>query len=92
MSKHITIHGRLWIDSAGNTYHTTTVAIDGKHVLSTPIAYGYGNQYAYTGWTALAEAGHVPALNVNEAPLRAAERAGLTLDYPCTHVGRKRDL
>lgn len=92
MGKHVTIHGRLWQDRMGNTYNTTTVAINGRHVLSTPITYGYGNQYAYIAWAALADAGHVPTAGEHEAPWRAAERAGFTLDYTCTHVGRKRDL
>ncbi len=92
MSKQITITGRLWRDSFGNAYHTATAAIDGRHILTTPVTYGYGAQYAYTGWAALADAGHVPALAGPEAPWRAAERAGSTLVYTCTRVSRKRDL
>lgn len=42
------IHGRRWFqNSFGNTYHTTTVIVNGRE-LKSDIVYGYGNHYLTT--------------------------------------------
>ena len=42
------IYGRRWFQkSYGNTYHTTTVIVNGEEMKS-GITYGYGNHYLQT--------------------------------------------
>ena len=42
------IHGRRWFQKTyGNTYHTTTVVVNGEELKSN-IVYGYGNHYLQT--------------------------------------------
>jgi hypothetical protein len=88
----VTVEGTLWRDSFGNTYHRAYCYVDGKHVLTTPITYGYGNQFSYTGWQALADKGIVPALSRTQPPSGAARDAGIVFDTSYTNVKRKKDL
>jgi len=47
--KNLVIEGRRWFQSTwGNTYHTVSIQIDGKHVYTAPMEYGYGDQYIQT--------------------------------------------
>lgn len=46
----ITITGRRWFQkSAGNTYHSCIVHVNGKYAGQSDFAYGYGDQYVQTG-------------------------------------------
>lgn len=42
------INANRWRDSYGNTYHRAYIHVNGRHVGTTPIAYGYGSQYLTT--------------------------------------------
>lgn len=47
--KSIVIIGRLWFGRTnGNTYHSSTIVVDGKLAHRTGRAYGYGDQYEET--------------------------------------------
>ena len=46
--KSITLIGRRWFDSFGNTYHTVEIIVDGVRLIKTALAYGYGDHYIQT--------------------------------------------
>jgi len=56
----IVVIGRRWFDSNGNTYHTSTIIINGEIAHKTPREYGYGDQYAYTACEWMLENGIIP--------------------------------
>ena len=104
---HVTIHGRRWFQrSYGNTYHTVTVEIDGKHVYTSPEEYGYGDQYIQTAmdWIESIDGGGQNALVAlipkrisydnggHEALWQWAERTGMTYSAIASDVSRQRDL
>jgi hypothetical protein len=95
--KEISIVGRRWFRKGyGGTYHTATIAVDGKPVGKTPYQYGYGDQYLETGWQWLEENGYVPKRaqgnGGSTSPWRAAQDLGIKLDYYAIDVKRQRDL
>ena len=45
----ITIQGRRWMCSNGNTYHTARVLLNGIDVYQSPITYGYEWEFETTG-------------------------------------------
>jgi hypothetical protein len=46
MSKSIFVEGRKWLDrSAGNTYWSSRVWVDGSVAFQLPMNYGYGEMY-----------------------------------------------
>jgi hypothetical protein len=52
--KNIRIVGKRWFDKVnGNTYHSVRCYVDGVLVCAVPWQYGYGDQYAWTGWLEL---------------------------------------
>lgn len=95
---HITIHGRRWFQrSYGNTYHTVSVEIDGKHVFTSEKQYGYGDQYLQTAFDWLDQSGLVPvrksyANGGHEAHWQWSERTGITYSNIVSDVERQKDL
>ena len=45
---HVQINGRRYTTSAGNTYHSVQVSVDGEIIGTAPYSYGYGDQYIVT--------------------------------------------
>lgn len=94
--KSIIIHGRRWFQrSNGNTYHTTQIFLNGKLIGSTPIRYGYGDQYLYTAFEWLGESVFIQLNTLDgptEPPWAYCKRVGCHLEYFATDVGRKADL
>lgn len=92
----ITVVGRRWFDRTyGNTYHTASIYVNGKLVHTTPMHYGYGNQYLWTAFGWLEEEGYLALeryTHSRESPWDAAERLGFELEYYANDVKRKRDL
>jgi len=89
--KSITILGRRWFQkSAGNTYHTVQVLIDGELKFQSERTYGYGNQYVDTACDWLEQNGYY--LNGKEPIWSVCEQLGIKLHYSCADVDRKRDL
>ena len=89
----ITIIGRRWFDKVnGNTYHSCECLVNGKPVANVEFAYGYDDQYKYSGMRKLAELGYLPDFTSQSIPWRYCDDKGITL-Y-CTHsdVNRKKDL
>lgn len=93
----VVVRANLWTDSFGNTYHVAYVDVDGRHVLTTPVTYGYGNHFEHTAYEALVSRGLVRPLKRSanggeEAPWRAYQEQGIAHDGSYTRVSRKKDL
>ena len=55
----VVVIGRKWFDKHyGNTYHTSSVYINGKFVKKSPMEYGYGECYLQTAHKILRENGY----------------------------------
>lgn len=81
------IFGRRWFQkSYGNTYHTTTVIVNGEEIKS-GIAYGYGNHYLQTAADVLKSAGYNIPENNSEAYAMMTK-----YDHEVVDVKRKKDL
>lgn len=79
--------GRRWFQkSYGNTYHTTTVIVNGEE-LKSDIEYGYGNAYLQTAVNLLSANGY-------EVPSDNLEAFRMVCEYPhnAKDVDRKKDL
>ena len=87
----ITIMGRKWFDRInGNTYCSSKIFIDGEHVHTIPMTYGYGDYYRQMSMEWLADNGHIPA-DVRHAHNSALSDAGITVVSECSK-GLKREL
>lgn len=86
----VTITARLWF-SAGNTYHTTCIYLNGQPVRITPIEYGYGEQYLQTAleWVEEFCFGFSGASNL---VLEVMNNPDVELYTEVVEVPRKRDL
>lgn len=51
------INGKRWMDSNGNTYHTSEIFIDDNYY-KTDRTYGYGNQFKHTAIELLKKEGY----------------------------------
>ena len=81
------IYGRRWFQkSYGNTYHTTTVIVNGEEMKS-GITYGYGNHYLQTAADLLRSAGYEIPENNGEAYAMMTK-----YEHEATDVKRKKDL
>lgn len=81
------IFGKRWFQkSYGNTYHTTTVIVNGEE-LKSGITYGYGNTYLQT-------AADLLRVNGYEVPADNIEAFRMICEYPhdAEDVKRKKDL
>lgn len=79
--------GKRWFQkSYGNTYHTTTVIVNGEE-LKSGITYGYGNAYLQTAADLLSANGY-------EVPSDNLEAFRMVREYPhnVKDVDRKKDL
>lgn len=81
------IYGRRWFQkSYGNTYHTTTVIVNGEEMKS-GITYGYGNHYLQTAADMLRNAGYdIPENNGDAYALMTK------YEHKAVDVNRKKDL
>ena len=96
-ARSITVSGRKWTDSNGNTYHTATIYADGVEVASVPFTYGYDSAFEDSAARAMEEAGMMPGREhhkngSSEAPWRYFERNGIKYRAEAIHVTRKKDL
>jgi len=73
----IEIHGKRWFQKTyGNTYHTARIYVGDELVVTTPIHYGYGDQYLQTAKEWLQRNGYTGDITV----------------YSAIDVDRKKDL
>jgi len=102
--KTVTIIGRKWFEKTnGNTYHTASIIVNGEHVITTPMEYGYGDQYQRTAEVWLRANGYMPNELMREPYSGQTDKRPEMLRSYCTRngiayhaedvtVGRKRDL
>ena len=98
--KTLTLIGRKWFQkSAGNTYHSVSIVLDGIEVWASGRCYGYGDQYQQTAMEWLAENGY-PELGerhengcLKNAPLSLYCRNNeINFSAQAINVARERDL
>ena len=82
---------RLWHDKTyGNTYFSVKVFVDGDHLFTLPMDYGYGSQWKHVTLLELQERGIIP-VDVNGGLERACRESDITL-YTSESYGLKRDM
>lgn len=90
--------GRRWFcRGPGNTYHSSTIYVDGDCVHKVDFAYGYGQQYEESALQWLEKNGYLPGLEhhkngSHESLWRYCERMGIKYSQDVTDVPRKKDL
>ena len=66
----ISMLGRLWRDSYGNTYHTARIMVNGAYVGITPITYGYGWHFEHTAKKWLAKNSYIKETDLSHLSLK----------------------
>ena len=88
----IFIDVREWRDRTyGNTYYSARVSVDGAHVFTTGMAYGYGDQAVYDCAKVLRAMGYLPAGDDHLALTYVARELGIVL-YVARRDVLKREL
>lgn len=95
--KTLTVIGRRWFQrTAGNTYHTVRIIVDGAHVHTSKITYGYEAAYEQTAADWLESQGLITLERYpnggKECLWRACERLGIAYTRFADDVSRKKDL
>lgn len=94
----IQVNGRRWFHKGpGNTYYTASIAVNGKHVHTIPMDYGYGEMYLQSAGAWLAKNGYLPGIKEYATgglePLWSyCQRVGCVLQTDVADVGRRKDL
>lgn len=89
----IVIIGKRWFDKRrGSTYHSATCLANGKEVAYVPFAYGYGDQYIYTGANELAKLGYLADFTTDTVFWRYCDDLGIVLHCTSADVATKKDL
>ena len=83
---------REWRDRTyGNTYYSARVSVDGEHVFTTGMQYGYGNHAVYECAKILRTMGYLPETDPMIALTREARELGIAL-YVARRDVLKREL
>lgn len=96
--KSITVVGRRWFQrSAGNTYHTVRVLVDGVTRWTSERTYGYGDQYLQTAAEWIYASGIIPQPVKRGGMLPplwsyVRDTLGVAFEYWAEDVERQRDL
>jgi len=86
------IEGREWFDrSAGSTYFSARIWVDGSEVATIGLSYGYGDSYLYEAQKKLLELGYLKQDTKNAALSSIARSEGFDF-YTVKTLGRKKDL
>lgn len=89
----IDIVGVEWFQKTyGNSYHAVRVSVNGEHVYTSPMTYGYGEQYIYTALGALRELGYPIPPNRELVPRAWARENGIELDAYIREVKTQKAL
>ncbi len=94
--KSLHIEGRRWFRRGpGNTYHTARIFVDGQHVHTTPILYGYGDQFLQSAAAWLVQNGFPQLYDAKHDCVMLGTRVlreDLGGTYSCIDVSRQKDL
>ena len=91
--KSIEIWGKKWFQkSYGNTYHAVRVYVNGELIGTSPIRYGYGDQYIETGEDVLKKAGYLKRKDPNTPLWRYAQERKIKFTAYADNVNRESDL
>ena len=91
----VSIIGRRWRDTFGNTYHTVEVewfALAGRVYFKTEPEYGYGSQWEYTALRELVDRGHIEGPTDYVLRRELDEKRGIDSIRRVFDVNRKKDL
>lgn len=90
-TRSIYVEAREWFDKVnGNSYYSARVFVDGKHVHTTGLSYGYDYQFEYDTARVLAERGYIPEAYGGRS-IRWARELGLDV-YTVKYDSKKREL
>lgn len=93
--------GRAWLDkSAGNTYHSVRIWINGEIVEIVPLRYGYEEAYKTSAVEALVQLGYLPPTlfqhgedrPTRDFPIWQIDRHLGTVTYSTLTYGKKSEL
>jgi len=84
------IEAREWGDDSGNTYYSARVSLNGHHIFTTGMTYGYGEQYLHEVKNTLVWLEILPSAMSNY-PLSRARDHGFHV-YTVKYASKKRDL
>jgi hypothetical protein len=91
IKKSIFVEAREWFDkSGGNSYYSAQVWIDGEHIFTTGLTYGYDSAYEYNVAAELAQLGYLPE-EYNGKSIRRAKDLGIDV-YTVIYDAPKRNL
>lgn len=88
----VVLIGRQWFrKTAGNSYQTVQIIVDGKIVHKTDRSGGYGGQYAHDGLVWLDSSGYIKRLP-NESAWQFEDRTGIEICCVLIHVASEKEL
>ena len=92
--KSVEVWGKRWFQkSYGNTYHKVKVYVNNKLIGTSPITYGYGEQYLQTAKEILIEKGYFPrALKKTSSLTMFFRDRKIDFTYYVNDVNREKDL
>ncbi len=92
--KVVEVSARRWFQkSYGNTYHKVKVYVNDELIGTSPITYGYGEQYLQTASKILIDKGYFPRALKNAGSLYTfLKNRKIKFIYNVTDVKREKDL
>ncbi len=91
--KSIEIWGKKWFQkSYGNTYHAVKVYVNNELIGTSPIRYGYGDQYIQTAEDILKKAGYLKRKDPSTPLWRYAQERKIKLKAYAEDVDTQREL
>jgi hypothetical protein len=91
--KSIEIYGLKWFQkSYGNTYHRVKVFVNDEEIATSPITYGYGEQYVETAESLLKKNGYLKRKDDRTPLWRYCKERGIKLRYYAYDVKTEREL
>lgn len=80
------IEGRLWLDKTyGNTYYSSRVYVNGKHVFTLGMSYGYDLQFLHDSLKELKERGYIN----NTSVWQLRDEQGVAVYHSSSYVNKR---
>lgn len=91
--KSIEIWGKRWFQKTyGNTYHAVKVYVNDQLIGTSPISYGYGDQYIQTAEELLKKAGYLKRKDPRQSLWSYCSEKKIKLKYYATDVDTQKEL